>query len=143
MRNPSTASITWHIIKTHKIYAAIFLSWNMILLARIPLGTFNDSSVLDVIAHFVLPATGTPLLYLVLEQIKLMPAMARTGELLVTIMLGVSLAVLWEIFEFTVDRTFGTDWQLNNMDTMTDLILGLLGTIFGTVVFMRIYKSKG
>lgn len=115
---------------------------NVALLARIPAGTFNDSSLLDTIAHFVLPATGTPLLYIILERLQLFPEMARSSKFFVILALGITSAVLWEIFEFSVDRAFGTDWQLSNTDTMTDLILGLIGTLVGTGIFMKVYRNK-
>lgn len=44
---------------------------------------------------------------------------------------AMSLAVLWEIYEFVIDIFFETDtpMQLGNTDTMTDLIVAVLGAL--------------
>lgn len=122
----------------HKVYNGIFIASVVILLARIPLGTFNDSSILDTIAHFVLPATGTPVLYQALEKSKHLPSATYGSKLFIMVLLGVTLAVVWEIFELSVDMLFGTNWQLNNIDTMTDLMLGLAGSMLGSLIYLHL-----
>ncbi len=125
----------------YKIYSSVFILLLIVLSARIPLGTFNDVSAIDSVAHFVLPATGTPLLYFILEQSRLLPAMKNRSRLIVMFLLGVTLAVLWEIFELSVDLIFDTNWQRSNADTMSDLILGAFGTLLGSALFIKVYNK--
>jgi MYXO-CTERM domain-containing protein len=40
-----------------------------------------------------------------------------------------AVAVLWELAEFVVDRTAGTNLQVSLPNTMKDLALGLLGAV--------------
>lgn len=44
---------------------------------------------------------------------------------------AMALAVLWEVYEFVIDLFFETDtpMQLGNTDTMTDLIVAILGSL--------------
>jgi hypothetical protein len=41
--------------------------------------------------------------------------------------LACSAVLAWEFAEFAVDRVFGTRLQKDNLDTMTDLLLGVCG----------------
>lgn len=59
-----------------------------------------------------------------------------------SIIFTIALAAGWEIWEFTTDRVFGLQSQLNSLvDTMTDIICGTVG---GLIVLIPIYKfAKG
>lgn len=59
-----------------------------------------------------------------------------------SIIFTIALAGGWEIWEFTTDRLFGLESQLNSLvDTMTDIICGTIG---GGIVLIPIYKfAKG
>lgn len=59
-----------------------------------------------------------------------------------SIIFTIALAGGWEIWEFTTDRLFGLESQLNSLvDTMTDIICGTIG---GLVALIAIYKfAKG
>lgn len=59
------------------------------------------------------------------------------------LMTGAGIACIWEIYEFTVDTFGGTNMQCSSlfsnsglMDTMTDVICGVAGTIIGTFATM-------
>lgn len=107
------------------------------------MGTFNIPSHLDVIGHFVLVAAGAPLAMAFATAYKLLPRFESTTHyVLVTSLLGISLEVLWEIFEFMIDVSFGLSWQLSNADTMIDLLLGVIGAVAGALVFVRLYGTK-
>lgn len=48
--------------------------------------------------------------------------------------LAVAIGALWEIFEFAMDQTFGMNMQKSGLvDTMTDLIVDVIGGIIGAV----------
>lgn len=51
-----------------------------------------------------------------------------------------TVAVFWEFGEFFADQTFGTRWQPSVGDTMTDLLLGVVGA--GLFVFWRVLAGS-
>ncbi len=53
---------------------------------------------------------------------------------------NISIAALWEVFEFTSDFIIGREFQKGLVDTMTDMIAAILGGLIMTVIY--IYKSK-
>lgn len=131
------------ILVSYKAFSYVFLLMTVLLLSRIPMGTFNTPSHLDTIGHFVLVATGAPLMMALLTAYKTLPALSSTTHyIFVTSLLGISLEVIWEIFEFTIDALFGLSWQLSNTDTMIDILLGVVGAVAGAMVFVRLYGVK-
>lgn len=127
------------ILQTHKTFAAIVCVTLLLSLIRIPLGTFNEGSVIDTLSHFLLPAFGTPLLFALLTQLNYLPPMKNPGILTLILLMGVMGAVAWEIFEFNVDWFFNLQWQVSNADTMYDLILAVLGSLLGGFIYLRNY----
>lgn len=67
-----------------------------------------------------------------------------TGPAIAVFILTSTLAAgaVWEIYEFAVDQVFGTSLQLGNTDTMSDLIVDLVG---GAIVaaFAAIVLARG
>ncbi|MFP4275745.1 MAG: hypothetical protein ACLFRU_12035 [Paracoccaceae bacterium] len=61
----------------------------------------------------------------------------------IAVCFAVTVGVLWEIFEFTMDQTFGLNMQKSGlMDTMTDLIVNLLGAIAGAATGFVYLKKR-
>ncbi len=64
-------------------------------------------------------------------------AAPRTGIwVLAVLAFGFSMMVgaMWELMEFTLDQTFGTNTQDSGLiDTMTDIVANLVGAVFGAV----------
>jgi hypothetical protein len=57
---------------------------------------------------------------------------------------AVSIGALWEIFEFGMDQTFGTNMQKSGLrDTMGDLILDVIGGAVGAVSGFLYLKELG
>jgi glycopeptide antibiotics resistance protein len=123
----------------YKLFLLAFLAMLFVSLIRIPFGTFNDASIIDVVSHVVLPATGAPLLLVVLQANRVVLASKRMEEGLFIFLLGVSLEVFWEIVEFFVDVTLKLHWQPSNADTMNDVILGFIGAGAGALLFRTLY----
>jgi hypothetical protein len=47
---------------------------------------------------------------------------------------AVAIGVTWEVFEFTADQLFGMNMQKSGLvDTMTDLIIDIVGALFGAL----------
>lgn len=57
--------------------------------------------------------------------------------------LGATIAVVWEVVEFTSDRLFGTFTQRNDLfDTMTDLMLGTVSALIVAILLDRALRQK-
>lgn len=51
-------------------------------------------------------------------------------------------AGLWEVYEFTADQLIGTDMQGNNLNTMGDIVSGVLGGLVYSISLGIYYKKK-
>ncbi len=129
-------------LQQYKLYTFIILAIVALELARIPLGTFNGPSPMDVVAHFFIPATVGPLLAVIVHELRWVRAKTSTAFVLLAVLLGVFIEVLWEIVEFCVDLVFQLGWQLNNFDTMFDITLSVIGSYLGAVIFTYLYKKR-
>lgn len=57
--------------------------------------------------------------------------------------LGATIAVVWEVVEFTSDKLFGTFTQRNDLfDTMTDLMLGTVSALIMAILLDRVLRQK-
>ena len=97
---------------------------------QVPAGIFHAQAPLDPIVHFVVPMTTGPILFSYLFENYLLAALS-TAVAIVT--LGVCVEVGWEIVEFAGDHLFGLRWQVDNTDTMWDLIVGVAGALVGVL----------
>lgn len=56
---------------------------------------------------------------------------------------AIALGTLWEIFEFTLDVTFGMKMQDSGYDTMSDLIADFIGALVSVIIgFIYLKKQK-
>lgn len=97
---------------------------------------------MDIMAHIVLIAAGGPLVTVYLAMSKLLTIRHVSEWMIVATMVGITLEVIWEMFEFVVGLLWGVPWQIDNADTMFDIILGVVGAIAGASLFMKIYGLK-
>ena len=62
-----------------------------------------------------------------------------------TIIFGLAMAAAWEIYEFTIDTLFGGSlagkMQVNNTDTMLDMIFVLVGSVIVAVVAVLWFRK--
>ena len=105
--------------------------------------TAYDNYHLDTYFHFIggLSIATTAYFFLaMLEQADIIIIKRKLAKAFLIIVLVMSAAVLWEIYEFFWDLHFGTHMQPNNFDTMKDMIMGTLGGI--TFCFKFFLGSK-
>ena len=107
-----------------------------IFFGQIPLGLFAAQSPLDSTAHVLLPAAATSLLYDALYH-RVVHSAAQ--YLCTMVLLGVSTEMVWEVLEFGGDAAFGLSWQVDNADTMRDIICGIVGASLGAGIRLRIW----
>lgn len=126
----------------YKAFSGAIAVMLLFLLFRIPLGAYNEPSLLDIVAHFVLPAVGGPLLAVLAQRLGALKAGSKAAFVLLACLLAIAAEVLWEIFEYWVDTLFGLTWQPSNADTMADIMLTVVGAAIGSVVFLVVYRSS-
>ena len=106
-------------------------------------GLYDSLSFYDNIVHVLVPFFSGQVLYILLARIELAPdprdSESRAhfaGLFFVTAALGLAVGALWEIVEWTADSTIGSDLQLGNEDTVTDLVSDASGAFAGAAVLV-------
>ena len=107
-----------------------------VFFAQVPLGLFAAQSPLDSTAHVLLPAAATSLLYDAFYHRVVHSPAQYFGTMA---LLGVSTEMFWEVLEFGGDAAFGLTWQVDNADTMTDIICGIVGASVGAGIRLWIW----
>jgi hypothetical protein len=102
------------------------------------LALYDSISWFDNVVHFSLPFLGAPTLYIVLARLDVVPdpkdetyVRHYVGIAIVAFALGVALGGLWEIVEWSSDNLIDTSLQIDNDDTVGDLIADSLGAASG------------
>jgi hypothetical protein len=75
------------------------------------------------ITHFLLRAATVAL------DLNLLGSPSRACIALLTFLAASTTTILWEFFEWTLDRLLQKQWQLSLDDTLLDMLLGMLGSI--------------
>jgi hypothetical protein len=107
------------------------------------LGLYDSITWFDNVVHFTLPFFAAPTLYIVLARIDLVPdpkdethLRHYVGMWVVAFAFGVALGGLWEIFEYASDNWLGSELQIDNTDTVGDLIADSLGSACGAALLV-------
>jgi uncharacterized membrane protein YjdF len=93
----------------------------------------------DVFVHFLVPLFGAPCVYIALARLDTLPDPADatgskrhlTGIFVVTLALGLAIGAVWEILEWSSDRTLGSNLALGERDTIGDLVADGAGAFCG------------
>jgi uncharacterized membrane protein YjdF len=93
----------------------------------------------DVFVHFLVPLFGAPCVYIALARLDTLPDPADasgskrhlTGIFVVTLALGLAIGAVWEILEWSSDRTLGSSLSLGEQDTIGDLVADGAGALGG------------
>ena len=104
---------------------------------------FEDIDWWDNLVHFVLPAVSVPVLYVLSWRLGLLPAMAeeqhprqRLGLVVFAMMSGLSIAALYEIYEYVAVHWLDAPLAIGYSDTIFDLTLGVGGALAGGLLLM-------
>ena len=107
------------------------------------LGLYDSITWFDNVVHFTLPFFAAPTLYIVLARIDLVPdpkdgthLRHYVGMWVVAFAFGVAVGGLWEIFEYASDSWLGSSLQIDNTDTIGDLIADSLGAAAGAALLV-------
>jgi len=116
------------------VVAMTFTGWGEAL------GLYDGLPWYDDLVHAVVPMLTCQVAYIALARLEVVPDPRETtglrrewGIAVATFAFGVAVAGLWEIVEFGSDELFGSNLQLSNADTVTDLIWGTAGSIAGAL----------
>ena len=104
---------------------------------------FEDVDWWDNLVHFVIPLSSVPVLYVLNWRLGLLPDMAevrvprqRLGLVVFAVVTGLSIAALYEIYEFVAVRWLDAGLAIGYTDTITDLALGVAGALAGGLLLM-------
>jgi hypothetical protein len=116
------------------VVAMVFTGWGEAL------GLYDAIVWYDDLVHTVVPMLTCQVAYIAFARIEVVPdPRERTtlrrewGIAVATFSFGVAVAGLWEIVEFASDELVGSELQLSNTDTVTDLIAGTVGSVLGAI----------
>ena len=99
-------------------------------LSRFGLDVYDDYPLVDVPMHI---AGGVAIAFMVDRSLDALQRHGRLGELSATarativIASTLAAALVWELAEFTVDRLFDWGAQRGTLDTVTDVLNGVIG----------------
>jgi hypothetical protein len=71
-------------------------------------------------------------------DLSLLGSPNRTGVALLAFLAASTITILWEFFEWTLDRLLQRHWQLSLDDTLFDMFLGMLGSI----VYLAVTRGR-
>lgn len=137
-------SLVPHYVKgVHNIHIPLVFVYGAIvfIFASITLGQFNEfydkfhwyDAVLHFISATVFGIVGFLILYIFYSTNRL--RIPHALIILFAFSFAVMIGVIWEILEFILDRTIGTNLQVNSLeDTMVDMILNTVGGLAASVV---------
>ena len=106
-------------------------------------GLYDRFVRFDDLVHFTLPMLTTPVVYLALARLDVVPdprdethLKHYAGIFVVTLAVGISIGALWEIVEWRSDAWFGTSLSVDNDDTVGDLVRDSLGAVVGAALLV-------
>jgi len=123
--------------ETLKLIYYVFIYIALVLGSII--GLYHSTSWLDLLAHFLSGIVSCIGSLIILKEMKLLKKV--TPSFLVVFLLSISLSIasIWEFFEFGSDKIFGSDSQFVKEtgvnDTMEDMLIAFSGSILFTIIF--------
>ena len=101
-------------------------------------GLYDAFVRFDDLVHFTLPMLTSPVVYIALARLDVVPDPSSETHLrhyigiaVVTAALGITVGALWEIYEWRSDAWFGTRLSEGNDDTNGDLVRDSVGALAG------------
>lgn len=125
------------------IVVMILLAWGEVL------GVYDSLSFYDNIVHFSVPLLVTGMLYLLMVRLGVLPELSdlkqvhqKFGFFLTVLMMGMAIGAGWEIIEWTLDSTTGSNLVISTTDTATDLIWDTMGAT-GSAIILVLWSLGG
>lgn len=93
----------------------------------------------DIPIHFATTGAAAAVAYFILVQTGVIPRRRRSvrWDVLIITMIGATLAVLWEMYEWTAWRFVPNEMVVGYSDTIGDQTMGTLGSVLAGVLVAR------
>jgi hypothetical protein len=118
---------------------AFLIAWTLQELGQVA-GFWGRFSWWDTLVHTALPAVLAPTALVLLIRVGILPDVlagsgwrAVAGSVLLVFLVAGGFGAVYEIYEWFSDSNFGTDYQPDNTDTMTDMTANVVGGLAGGV----------
>ncbi len=106
-------------------------------------GVYDRVVRFDDLVHFTLPMLISPVVYIALARLDVVPdprdethLQHYVGIFVVTAALGIAVGALWEIVEWRSDAWLGSNLSEDNDDTNGDLVRDSLGALVGAALLV-------
>ena len=108
---------------------------------------YREFPIWDKILHFqsglLLSASGYVIVYTLNESEATTLDLSPVFVSVFAVAFSLAFGAIWEMIEFAGDTIFGSAWQINNTDTMLDLIADGVGAlIFSLGAYFWMYRHK-
>ena len=107
------------------------------------IGLYDSWSSYDNVVHFTVPLLVTGLIYVLLVRLGVMPELSelrqvhqKFGFFITAVALGMAIGAGWEIVEWTLDETTGSNLVGSTTDTATDLIWDTMGATGSALILV-------
>jgi uncharacterized membrane protein YjdF len=119
------------------IVVVTLIAWGEVL------GFYDSWSSYDNVVHFTVPLLVTGLIYVLLVRLGVMPELSelrqvhqKFGFFITAVALGMAIGAGWEIVEWTLDETTGSNLVGSTTDTATDLIWDTMGATGSALILV-------
>jgi uncharacterized membrane protein YjdF len=119
------------------IVAMVLLGWGEVL------GIYDSWRYYDNVVHTTVPLLLTGLLCVLLMRLDVLPELQdltqlhqRIGFFLTALFFGMAIGAGWEIVEWTLDSTTGSNLVISTTDTATDLIWDTIGAAASALILV-------
>jgi len=119
------------------IVAMVLLGWGEVL------GVYDSWRYYDNVVHTTVPLLLTGLLCVLLMRLDVLPELQdltqlhqRIGFFLTALFFGMAIGAGWEIVEWTLDSTTGSNLVISTTDTATDLIWDTIGAAASALILV-------
>ena len=111
---------------------AFLVVWTLQALGQVA-GFWSRVPWWDTLVHGALPAVLAPTALLLLIRIRVLPDVvgSAVATVLLVFLIAAGFGTVYEIYEWFADAQFGTHYQPDNADTMTDTVANDVGGLFG------------
>ena len=111
------------------------------------LGFYHKIWWFDLLCHFISGCLTVIVAFVVLQKNHLVHINYKWFGILFITIFTISIAAIWEYFEFTIDKIGGTDTQYVTdtgvSDTMEDMLIATLPGVVGSVYYLKyLNRSK-
>ncbi len=96
----------------------------------------------DTILHFFAGSSVGMASFLVLGHFSAFSEFGKTKKIILAVTVGLSVGLLWELYELYFGITFWSDGILYFKDTASDLSMDIVGSLAGALYSLKLINNK-